>query len=172
DVSLAVQRAGISNYRILVVGDGHERGWLQQNVPNVELAGLLYGEDLARAYADMDIFAFPSHTDTFGNVVLEALSSGVPVVATASGGPKYLVVEGESGFIAHDDAAFSDRVVMLAANPDLRARMSIRARQFAQCRYWNRIFDQVYDAYEYCLRSRHSVRSRGRIENRHTVVSS
>ncbi len=152
DVSLALQRAGIFDYRILVVGDGHERAWMAQNVPNVEFAGLLYGEDLARAYADMDIFAFPSHTDTFGNVVLEALSSGVPAVVTASGGPKYIVVDGESGFVARDEATFLNRIVQLASDRDLRENMSARARRFAQCCYWDRIFEQVYDAYEYCLR--------------------
>jgi glycosyltransferase involved in cell wall biosynthesis len=157
DVALSLQSAGVEKFRIVVVGDGHERGWLQENVPNVELKGLLYGEDLARAYAGMDIFAFPSHTDTFGNVVLESLASGVPVVVTASGGPKYLVMEGVTGFVAQDHAAFLDGVVKLAKDPDLRERMRVRARDFALCRYWNRIFDQVYDAYEYCLQSRKSV---------------
>lgn len=154
DVGQALQKAGIQKFRILVIGDGHERGWLEQNVPNVELAGLLFGENLARAYANMDIFAFPSHTDTFGNVVLESLASAVPAVVTASGGPKYLVMDGVTGLIAQDDAAFLNGVVALAKEPELRERMSVRAREFALCRYWNRIFDQVYDAYEYCLRAK------------------
>lgn len=152
DVGVALEQADIGKFRIVVIGDGHERAWLEQNVPNVALAGLLYGEELARAYANMDIFAFPSHTDTFGNVVLESLASGVPVVVTSSGGPKYLVMEGVTGFVAQDDAAFLKGVVTLAKDAELRERMSVRAREFALCRYWNRIFDQVYDAYEYCLR--------------------
>lgn len=154
DVGHALIRAGVEKFRISVVGDGHERGWLEQNVPNVELKGLLYGEELARAYANFDIFAFPSHTDTFGNVVLESLASGVPVVVTSSGGPKYLVMEGVTGSIARDDASFPESVVALAKDADQRERMRVRAREFALCRYWNRIFDQVYDAYEYCLRSK------------------
>lgn len=157
DVALALQRAGIDRFRITVIGDGHERGWLETNVPNIELAGLLYGEGLARAYANMDIFAFPSHTDTFGNVVLESLASGVPAVVTSSGGPKYIVMDGVTGFVGSDHAHFLDRVVAIAKDADLRASMRVRARDFAQCRYWNRIFDQVYDAYEYCLRSKRSV---------------
>ncbi len=156
EVALALQGAGIDRFRISVIGDGHERGWLESNVPNVELAGLLYGEDLARAYANMDLFAFPSHTDTFGNVVLESLASGVPAVVTSSGGPKYIVMDGVTGFVAADHEHFLDRVVTLAKDGDLRESMRIRARDFALCRYWNRIFDQVYDAYEYCLRTKRS----------------
>jgi phosphatidylinositol alpha 1,6-mannosyltransferase len=157
DVALALQRAGIGRFRVSVIGDGHERGWLESNVPNVELAGLLYGEDLARAYANMDIFAFPSHTDTFGNVVLESLASGVPAVVTSSGGPKYIVMDGVTGFVGADHEHFLDRVVAVAEDAELRDSMRVRARDFALCRYWNRIFDQVYDAYEYCLRSKRSV---------------
>ena len=154
DVAQALIQANISKFKILIVGDGDERVWLEQNVPNVELAGLLFGENLARAYADMDIFAFPSHTDTFGNVVLEALASGVPAVVTGSGGPKYLVRGGITGFVAGDEAGFLKCIVALAKSQELRERMGVRARDFALCRYWNRIFDRVYDSYEYCLRSR------------------
>jgi phosphatidylinositol alpha 1,6-mannosyltransferase len=157
DVALELQRQGIPDFRVLVVGDGNERDWLAANVPNVELAGLLYGEELARAYANMDIFAFPSHTDTFGNVVLESLASAVPVVVTSSGGPKYLVIDGVTGLVSASDAEFPSRVAAIAKDVRLRDRMRVSAREFAQCRFWNRIFDQVYDAYEYCLRSKRSL---------------
>lgn len=158
EVALALRAANIGDFRIVVVGDGHERAWLEANVENIECTGVLYGDDLSRAYANFDIFAFPSHTDTFGNVVLEALASGVPAVVTASGGPKYIVSDGVTGFVAQDAADFVSHVVRLAGNADLRDRMRIRAREFALCRYWNRIFDQVYDAYDYCLRTRPSAR--------------
>jgi glycosyltransferase involved in cell wall biosynthesis len=156
-VAHALQQAGIEKFRISVVGEGHERGWLEQNVPNVKLSGMLFGEELARAYANMDIFAFPSHTDTFGNVVLEALASAVPTVVMPGGGPKYLVMDGVTGFIAEDDSSFVNHVVTLAKDAELREQMGRRAREFAICRHWNRIFDQVYDAYEYCLRSKRAV---------------
>jgi phosphatidylinositol alpha 1,6-mannosyltransferase len=157
DVAHALTEAGVSRFRIAVIGDGHERAWLEQNVPHVELAGLLYGEDLARAYANMDIFVFPSHTDTFGNVILEALASGVPAVVTSSGGPKYLVIDGVTGFACREQTEFQNRVVELAKDRQLREHMNRRAREFALCRYWNRIFDQVYDAYEFCLRSKGAI---------------
>ena len=113
DVEQALLGAGQRNFRFLIVGDGHERAWLRANLRHAEFTGVLRGEALARAYANMDVFAFPSHTDTFGNVVLEAMASGVPPVVTSSGGPKYLVTTGWTGFVAWDDESFLRRVVNL-----------------------------------------------------------
>ena len=92
--------AGSPDFRLVVVGSGSEAGCLRANLRKATLTGILRGEELARAYADMDVFAFPSETDTFGNVVLEALSSGVPAVVTTAGGPKFLVESGVTGFVA------------------------------------------------------------------------
>jgi phosphatidylinositol alpha 1,6-mannosyltransferase len=75
-------------------------------------------------------------------------------VVTSGGGPKYIVQDGVTGFVAADERTFFDRVVELAKNPGLLQSMRVRARDYALCKYWRRIFDQVYDAYEYCLRAR------------------
>jgi len=91
-------------FRILILGQGSEREWLQQNVKRAQFNGVLRGETLAQAYANMDVFAFPSETDTFGNVVLEALASGLPAVVASGGGPKLLIEEGVTGFVASDSA--------------------------------------------------------------------
>jgi phosphatidylinositol alpha 1,6-mannosyltransferase len=156
DVEQALIGAGRRDYRFLVVGDGHERAWLEANLRQAEFTGVLAGEALARAYANMDIFVFPSQTDTFGNVVLEALASGVPTVVTSGGGPKYLVTHGVTGFTADTPESFPQNVLSLAADPDLLRAMRVRAREFAVCRYWHRIFEQVYDVYTYCLRANRS----------------
>jgi glycosyltransferase involved in cell wall biosynthesis len=153
DLEQVLVANGVKDYRFKVVGDGHESNWLRANLQQLELTGVLEGDALARAYADMDIFAFPSHTDTYGNVVLEALASGVPPVVTSSGGPKYLVADGVTGLVSATADAFAQNVLALALNSNLRKRMQIRAREFALCRYWHRIFEQVYDTYEYCLRA-------------------
>jgi len=160
DVEQALLAAGIDNFRITITGDGHEQEWLRAHLQHVELTGVLRGEALARAYANLDIFAFPSHTDTYGNVVLEALASGVPVVVTASGGPKYLVTHAVTGLVSADTQAFVDNVLTLARDQGAVQRMRVRAREFALCRYWHRIFEQVYDAYEYCLRAGRRVLAR------------
>jgi phosphatidylinositol alpha 1,6-mannosyltransferase len=65
-----------------IVGHGAEESWLRENMLRATFTGVLRGEELAEAYANMDLFVFPSHTDTFGNVVLEALASGVPAIVT------------------------------------------------------------------------------------------
>ena len=91
------------NVRFLIVGGGGERAWLEKALPTARFTGVLTGEALARAYASMDIFAFPSRTDTFGNVVQEAMASGVPAVVTDAGGPRYIVNHGVTGWVAADD---------------------------------------------------------------------
>ena len=77
--------AGVENLRFLIVGDGSEWDYLAANLRRREMPGVLTGTALSRAYANMDAFVFPSETDTFGNVVLEALASGVPVIVSGRG---------------------------------------------------------------------------------------
>jgi glycosyltransferase involved in cell wall biosynthesis len=93
------------------------------------------------------VFAFPSFTDTFGNVVLESLASGVPVVVTTGGGPKFLVRPGVTGFIAADDAAFIQSIRDLMNDRDMLRRMKAAAREQALSIAWDRVFERVYDAY-------------------------
>ena len=77
--------------RFTIVGEGSEREWLRRRMMRAQFTGVLRGEALADAYAQMDIFAFPSETDTVGNVVLEAMASGVPAVVMAAGGQRFMV---------------------------------------------------------------------------------
>jgi glycosyltransferase involved in cell wall biosynthesis len=95
----------------------------------------------------MDVFAFPSYTDTFGNVILEALASGVPPVVTTGGGPKFLVQHGVTGVVAEDDRAFSQTILDLMADGERHARMREAARQYACSISWDRVFERVYEAY-------------------------
>jgi len=147
DLERALIAQGGSDYRFLIVGDGYERPWLERNLRKAQFTGILTGEPLARAYANMDLFLFPSHTDTFGNVVLEALSSGVPVVVTADGGPKFLVRQGLTGAVASDDRQFVERVLSLMGRGRLHEQMRKQARAFACSHSWGAVFDLVYRAY-------------------------
>jgi phosphatidylinositol alpha 1,6-mannosyltransferase len=149
DVERALIVAGISNYRFLIVGDGNEREWLRQHLQRADFPGVLRGEALARAYANMDLFVFPSRTDTFGNVIVEAFASGVPAVVRPQGGPRFLVERGVSGLIGDDD--FADQVVRIAQDPELHLRMRAAARAKALSLSWDRVFEKVYDAYEFCV---------------------
>jgi glycosyltransferase involved in cell wall biosynthesis len=142
---------GHGDFRLLLVGQGAEEPWLRANLRRAEFAGVLQGEPLARAYANIDVFAFPSRTDTFGNVVLEALASGVPAVVTNGGGPKFIVRHGEDGFVAQSDAEFVDCVSTLIAHPERLAAMRVAAREHALQASWDAVFERVYGAYEEML---------------------
>jgi phosphatidylinositol alpha 1,6-mannosyltransferase len=142
---------GLRNFRFRIVGQGAEESWLRQHLPRAEFTGVLRGEALARAYAGMDVFVFPSHTDTFGNVVLEALASGVPAVVTPDGGPRSLVQEGRTGSIARD-ADFSAAIDRILSEPVLLAKMRVQARQYALSASWDAVFEGVYAAYQPILR--------------------
>ncbi len=144
----ALLQAGVTNFRFTFVGQGSSSGWLLRNVPNAVLAGVKKGEELARAYANFDLFVFPSRTDTFGNVVLEALASGVPAIVTDAGGPKFIVRDGHCGLVSNNVEALAAQLLHLARNPDLRRQMSIAARQHALRSSWQSVFASVYEAYE------------------------
>jgi glycosyltransferase involved in cell wall biosynthesis len=142
-----LETRGMRNFRFRIVGQGAEQTWLREHLPTAEFTGVLRGEALARAYAGMDVFVFPSHTDTFGNVVLEAMASGVPAVVTPDGGPRSLVQEGRTGCIARDED-FAATIAGILQAPDLHAKMRQAARTYALSASWDSVFDKVYEAYE------------------------
>jgi phosphatidylinositol alpha 1,6-mannosyltransferase len=138
---------GHTNFRFLIIGHGDEEPGLRDRMSHAEFPGVLRGEALAEAYASMDLFVFPSHTDTFGNVVLEALASGVPAIVTPDGGPRYIVQEGETGFIAPDEG-FTAAITSVMANPAKHAAMREAARAYALTASWDAVFEGVYAGYE------------------------
>jgi glycosyltransferase involved in cell wall biosynthesis len=142
---------GHRDFRLLVVGQGAEESWLRAHLRRAEFPGVLQGEALARAYANMDVFVFPSRTDTFGNVVLEAFASGVPAVVTGGGGPKFIVHHGEDGFVAAHDEEFIDYTASLLTDGDRLARMRSAAREHALQASWDAVFERVYFAYSQML---------------------
>jgi len=101
----------------------------------------------------MDVFAFPSETDTFGNVVQEALASGLPTLVASGGGPKFLIQPGITGFVANDAAGFADAIATLMRDPAKQQRMSQAARLQALGISWDSVFQKVYLAYEFALAS-------------------
>ncbi|HEY2444687.1 MAG TPA: glycosyltransferase family 1 protein [Rhizomicrobium sp.] len=120
-----------AGYRYVIVGDGPERAVLERQLPNVVFTGFLNGDELGEAYASSDIFLFPSETETFGNVTLEAMASGLPCVCADATGSRSLVVHDLCGYLAKPGCAreFADRISALARDPDLRRRMGAAARK-------------------------------------------
>jgi phosphatidylinositol alpha 1,6-mannosyltransferase len=137
---------GATGVRFLIVGHGSEEAALRRELAQAEFAGVLRGATLADAYANMDVLVFPSHTDTFGNVVLEALASGVPAVVTGDGGPKYIVRDQETGFVTVDDR-FAEVIAKLVRDRAGLDRMRLRAREYALGCSWDTVFDRVYAGY-------------------------
>lgn len=126
------------NVGLAFVGDGPYLRELQQLLPDAVFTGTLAGLDLARAFASSDIFLFPSTTDTFGNVVLEALASGLPNVVSDQGGPKDLINIGVTGYVtrALDVDDFAQAVQRLIDDAHLRRTMSESAHRAVQDRNW------------------------------------
>jgi glycosyltransferase involved in cell wall biosynthesis len=157
EIEKALLNAGVNRFEISVVGDGSERIWLQQNLRHGALSGVLRGHFLAEAYANMDLFVFPSRTDTFGNVVQEAAASGLPAIVTGEGGPKDLVTHGVTGFVAATDAEFLQRVVELCRAPERMRAMGEAARERVLGASWDAAFEMTYTAYRYCLRKQEAI---------------
>ncbi|HEX8274804.1 MAG TPA: glycosyltransferase family 1 protein [Longimicrobiaceae bacterium] len=136
-------------HRLVLVGDGPMRAELQERLPDAHFAGHQGGEALARWYASGDVFVFPSTTETFGNVVTEALASGLPAVVVDRGGPPDQIEPGENGWIAraNDPADLADRVEGLLRDPEARARMGRRAVASARERDWSAINGRLLDSY-------------------------
>jgi phosphatidylinositol alpha 1,6-mannosyltransferase len=141
---------GLGEVRFLIVGHGGEEESLRRDLKGAEFAGVLHGAALADAYANMDVLVFPSHTDTFGNVVLEALASGVPAVVTRDGGPKFIVRNGHTGFVTEDDH-FAEAVADLVRDRARLEKMRLNAREYALGCSWDAVFDRVYAGYQGAL---------------------
>ncbi len=140
-------KRGKTNFKFLVVGEGSERGFIEENMKHAELTGFLDGKDLSEAYANMDIFVFPSKTDAFGNVTQEAFASGVPAIVTDLGGPKFLIDPGKTGFVAKDVNDFVEYTVQLMDDREKLAEMKKHARANAMSKSWDAVFESVYDGY-------------------------
>jgi len=156
ELEQGLMEAGVGDFRFLIVGCGSEREWLERRMRRAEFMGVLRGEALARAYASLDLFVFPSQTDTFGNVVLEAQASGVPCLVSSRGGPRSIIQTGAdtcaSGMVADTPREFLEAALGLMSQPERLNRMReaalARAREFS----WEGVFERVYQTYEDCLR--------------------
>ena len=143
-------------HRVLVIGEGPAREWFENRLPAAVFAGFLSGAELARAVASMDVLFFPSVTETFGNVTLEAMACGLPVVAAAATGSESLVDDHVSGRLIRPGAVhhFAEAVRAYVEQPALRARHGAagdaRSLQFG----WDRINQTVADTYLRLVRQR------------------
>jgi phosphatidylinositol alpha 1,6-mannosyltransferase len=139
--------ARIPGTRLVVVGDGPARGWLEKRLSDAKFTGMLRGQDLARAFASLDVFVHTGEAETFCQTLQEAQASGVPVVAPASGGPVDLVKHGETGLLYDpaDKAALRRTVATLVGDPDLRTSLAASALARVRGRSWASVVDELVD---------------------------
>lgn len=148
---LLVQR-GVK-HRLALVGDGPMRARLEAALPEASFPGYLEGAELPRWYASADLFVFPSTTETFGNVVLEAMASGLPTIVVDSGGPAGLVTHGLSGMVTrpNDPADLADAAQALLTDPTRRSVMAHHAREAAFHYSWDEVNSRLVDSYRRVL---------------------
>jgi glycosyltransferase involved in cell wall biosynthesis len=148
DVIGRLKERGV-RHRVLVVGEGPAREWFAEHVPEAVFAGFQSGDALGRAVASMDIFFNPSVTESFGNVTLEAMASGVAVVAAIATGPVGLVEDGVNGILVHpeDMAGYANAIARFAQDDGFRRAAGVAGHAIAQDYQWDRINQVALDAY-------------------------
>ena len=153
-VDLLAPLAGLPGVRLVVVGGGPAAAALRERMPSAVFLGEQRGEQLARAYASLDVFVHSGPHETFGQTLQEAAASGVPVVAPAAGGPLDLVDHGLTGFLVTPGSApaLAEAVARLAADPGLRAEQGRAARRKVLTRDWPAIGDALIGHYQAVLR--------------------
>ena len=158
-VNLLTNLSGLPGVRLLIVGDGPAEGRLRSALPNATFTGFLDGHELSRAYASLDVFIHTGADETFCQSVQEAMSSGVPVVAPAAGGPLDLVTPGRTGLLYDPDSSSELRaaVMRLAANRELRTLYGHNARTEVESRTWDAVIGQLMGHLETVVSGRRAV---------------
>ena len=148
DVIAELKQRGVK-HRVLVIGDGPARGWFAERVPDAAFAGFQSGDDLGRAVASMDMFFNPSVTETFGNVTLEAMAAGVPVVAARASGAVGLVDDGVTGALVgpRDIAGYAYAIQHLVENHTARHAAGAAGHAKAAGYQWDAINEVVLETY-------------------------
>ncbi|WP_339227030.1 glycosyltransferase family 1 protein [Oceanobacillus sp. FSL K6-2867] len=142
---------GIDDVHWLIVGDGPLKDELEQIAPsNMTFAGYINGKDLAEMYAAANLFVFPSATETFGNVVLEAMACGTPVIGVNAGGVRTIIKNGLTGILCKekDEDGFTESIIRMLSNRVERETMRLEAKKYAKTQAWDTIFDGLLAEYE------------------------
>lgn len=144
----ALRRRGVP-YKALIVGAGPERDRFAEQLPEAIFTGYLQGDDLARAYASSDIFFNASITETFGNVTLEAMASGVPAVCADASGSRSLVTSGETGFLVEPGniEAFADKLSLLIEDRLLHQTMAKASYESSKDITWDAVLGRLLEQY-------------------------
>jgi glycosyltransferase involved in cell wall biosynthesis len=138
---------------MVIVGDGPIRNELKELMPDALFLGQLSGNDLSTAYASSDIFVFPSTTETFGNVTIEAMASGIPPICAKEGGAYGIIDDGVTGLITNprDPVDLSDKIEYLVNSTVKRKLIAANSLAFAKEQSWDKIFKKLFFSYQEVL---------------------
>lgn len=155
DAIHALEQRGVP-HRVLVIGEGPARPWFEQQLPGAVFTGELTGTDLARALASSDVLLNPSTTETFGNVTVEAMACGLPVVAAISTGSANIVRDGITGMLVNADEIdeFADALEMYVRDPELRLHHGQDGLAVAKTMDWDAINSAVIRTYVHAIHKR------------------
>jgi len=143
----------------IIAGDGIALKELKQKMPNAHFLGARGHDDLSRLYASADVFYFPSDTETYGNVVIEAMASGLPCVVASGGGPKSYIQHLETGILCavNDTEDYYNQILNLLGNKNLRSKIIYNALEFTKPLNWGNLVDIYFDDLRKIVRSRAAV---------------
>lgn len=147
-------------HKALIVGEGPERERFSARLPDAVFCGYLQGEDLARAYASADLFFNASITETFGNVTLEAMASGVPAICANASGSRSLVNPGKTGYLVEPGnvTAFADKLQQLIEGDDERAALAAASIEASKPYTWHAVLTNLLEQYEQAVAHYHARR--------------
>ena len=148
DVIDRLKALGVA-HRSMIVGDGPARSTLEERLTETVFTGPLAGDELSTAYASSDVFLFPSDTETFGNVTLEAMASGIPAVCADAAGSDMLVIDGDTGYLAppRDVEQFTRCVSWLVEDEESRRSMGEAAHVRAKTFEWDQVMARMAENY-------------------------
>lgn len=150
-------------FRLAIVGDGPYREALEaKKIPNIIFPGYKKDRELQQYYASADIFVFPSSTETYGNVILEAMASGLPVIAPYAGGVKENLVDKSNGlvFLTGNPQDMADKMEQLILSEGFRKQLADNARHDVEKKSWEAVFDKLFASYESVIRQKSLLRKR------------
>ncbi|UXX79561.1 glycosyltransferase family 1 protein [Reichenbachiella carrageenanivorans] len=147
-------RKADKNITMIITGEGPKREWLENKMPKAVFTGKKVGLELSKIYASCDLFFFPSVSETFGNVVIEAMASGLPVVAADAGGPSELVRHKKTGYLVKPGKPkkFSNRIIEILANETMQQEMGQEAQTYIQSRSIESLHHQLWAIYHESIR--------------------